>query len=390
MKRTVFIIIGSITLFLIFSLWLYLLLFGTPAEVRDAFTNFGFGSREATPISGLELPEQTGQVNLTSSTLSQLTMRPVAGFGLAQVGSSTAFALYAERGTGHVYRIDLGNGTETRLLQKTFVAVSQAFFASDGSAAVLVGVGNDGRTAHLEELEANRPTHQFPDGADNIAFVGDREVRYTITSQDGTIGYSYKLDTAETDQLFQTALSDVDVIWKNDETLLHSRPAPTLRGSLYRVQGNTMTRVGDSGLSFSSLASPMLTDIHIETYFNSEIGRLTSLVKESGAEDVRLVIATLADKCAFDVLNGKSVWCGLPLEALGLNDQSAWYKGMLNFSDFLWRIDLNTGEAMVDENLYNATGREVDVLDLTIDNAGSYLLFKNKLDDTLWLKRLTD
>ena len=388
MKRTIFITISSLVLFTAFSLWLYLLLFGTPTEVREAFTNIGLGGREATPIEAVDnLVAEERQVNINTDTLSQLTTKAVAGFGFVTMSSSSTAILYAEKGTGYVYQINLTGGEEVRLLQKTLVSVNNAYFSPDGSAVVLVADGPEGRVAYLEELDTNKPAHQFPRAADNIDLTSSRLVKYTITSEEGTLGYSYNLDTAETNQLFETDLTDIVALWKGDDAFIYSRTAPNLRGALYQISGNFLERINSGGLSFSALVNPIFLNSRIETFFDTETRQLISRA-ESGDSNPVLAVTALADKCAFDPTDSRRIWCASPLNRLGAEDQTDWYKGLVSLSDFLWLIDLETGEARVEEDFLANTGRQIDVLDLTIDQDGGQLLFKNKIDDTLWLKHL--
>lgn len=393
MKRTLFIIIGGAALFLIFSLWLYLLLFGTPRSVSEVVGDFGFGDVTVTPISPAETStdDTTRQIDLsTAGTLYQLTSKPVAGFAITATEDGLR-VLYAERGTGHVYQIDVVTGEETRLSQKTLVAVNRAFFAPDGSAVVLVGETTVGSVAHLEELTTDSLTHNFPENADNIAFTDNREVRYTVTSQNGTAGYVYDLEAAATAQLFATPLRDVRVTWNTDEPLIYPRTAPTLRGRLYSVSGSSnLMPTGTAGVSFSALASPVFLGLKIETYTHPKSGNLVSYASLGDAETITLGTTALPEKCAFDPSSMVLIWCASPVGLMTPKSQADWYKGLTSFTDSLWRIDLtNNGTATEVDNLTKTSGRQVDVTDLQIDATGSTLLFKNKNDDTLWLKRLS-
>ncbi len=62
--------------------------------------------------------------------------------------------------------------------------------------------------------------------------------------------------------------------------------------------------------------------------------------------------------------------------------------GTRSFTDLLWYINSQTGEAVVFDDLAVTSGRNIDTLDLTVDESGSFIVFKNKLDDTLWFKNL--
>lgn len=390
MKRTLFITIGSASLFLIFSLWLYLLLFGTPRSVDEVVGDFGFDNITATPINvNPESPDGTRQLDLSAGTLYQLTLKPVAGYSFVNTTSSSTQILYAERGTGHIYQIDIAGGQETRLLQKTFVAINHAYFAQDGSAVVLIGDSDTGTVAYLEEIDQSNTPHEFPGNAENIAFMPGREVRYTITNQNGTAGYSYDLDTAETDELFGIPLKDVTVLWGSDETLVYNRTAPALKGSLYRVSGNILSHAGSTGISYSAFSNSSFAGLQVETSAHPQSGNLVSKVSGlANTNEVSLGVSALPEKCAFDTLSMTVLWCASPIGLITPETYANWYKGLTSFNDFLWRIDLETGTAVETDNLFRTSNREIDVIDMVTDPSGEYLLFKNKNDDSLWLKRL--
>lgn len=382
MKRTLFIIVGSASLLLIFIFWLYLLVFGTPQSVDEVVGDFGFEDITVTPINpALDNPSGERTLDLNAGSLYQLTLKPVAGFDFIREGENSGKILYAERGVGHIYQIDIASSLETRVLQKTFVGANQAYFSLDGSAVVVIGENEFGQTSSLEEIDQTKPPHQFPAEARNIKFTGDREVSYTLTSSNGTIGYVYDLDSAETNTLFNTALKDINVIWGENEILVYSRSAPTLSGTLYRISGNTLTVAGGiSGVSYSAITA---SDQYIETARHLESGDLVS----RAAETV-LGLTTLPEKCTTHPVKEELLWCGSPVGLMRPTEQSNWYKGLTSFVDSLWQINLQSGEATEVENVSNVAGRSIDMAGLRSNDLGTQLIFKNKNDDTLWLKRL--
>ncbi len=389
MKRTIFIIIAGLLLLIVFLTWVYLLLFGAPRQVTDVFTNIGLSER-ATPITpeGAETLARTAELNIRDGSLVQLTTRPVAGFGFVDNGSTTTHIIYAEKGTGHVYRIDIGTGVETRVSAKTFLAAAEAVFSPDGGAVVLLAEGPTGSVASLEDLRTQR-SHDFPTAADNVSFTRPGEVRYTVVEDNGGTGYRYDLETGETDVIFSSPLKDINVLWGLEETLLYNLPAPRLNGALYRITHNGLRRIGNQIQAFSVVAPKASSGIYIQTAVDGVTGNLRSmkLTENTGAREP-LPIVALPDKCMFDSLRPEILWCGAPLDSLGRDAQNDWYKGLISFPDRLWSVNLNDQSAREEDNLAVVAGRDVDITGLSMDQFGSYLIFKNKIDDTLWFKNL--
>lgn len=391
MKRTIFIISGSILLLIIFSIWVFLLLFGTPQNLEQAFTNLGLGG-DPTPVdpnSSLIL-EQTAQLNVNAGSLVQLTTKPVAGHGFITQGSSTTDKLlYAERGVGHIYEIDIGTGVENRISAKTFLAVTDAVFSPDGKFVVLVSEEGGSTTAVIENLDSDTD-YKIPSNATNLEFVSDNELRYTVTNQSETTGYSFDLTEVTTDQIFSIPLTDIDIIWRTNETLAINKPAPRLRGALFRINGNEMSRIGESGYSLTAIAPQSTSSDYILTGVNLDRGGVieSQVFNESTRELRPLSILAWPEKCVFNIATQNSLWCASSASELSRTSQSDWHKGLITFTDLLWKIDTISGEATLVENLVETSGRYIDVVDISVDREGSFLLFKNKLDDSLWIKKL--
>lgn len=387
MKRTVFLIIGSIVLLLAFSLWVYLLLFGAPKEINEAFTNLGFGN--STPIEEYNAPlEQTAQLNLDSGSLSQLTTRPVAGFTFLEGASSTQKVRYAERGTGYIYEIDLASGVENRVSGKTYLTVTRAAFSTDGQAVALTMEGEDGTSVQLEELGDRDRNHDLPSDATNLHFVSSTTVRYLVPTEEGSAGYSYDLDEMTTDKMFSIPVSDVFVWWTDTDTWIYNLPAPRLRGGLYRIENGVLILVENSGYALSAVLPRIINDIYLITAADlDQSGNLDSKLVKATGSTIDLPLVAFPEKCAF---GASTLWCASTALELPRAAQSDWYKGLISFSDNLWATDTNTGRTALLDNLIDITGREIDVIDLTADSFGTNLLFKNKHDDTLWLRKLSN
>ncbi len=391
MKRTIFIISGSIVLLLIFSTWVFLLLFGTPKNIDEAFTNLGLGG-DSTPIdpNANFSPEQIAQLNINAGTLVQLTTKPVAGHSFLSIASSTTNKLlYAEKGVGHIYEVDISSGVENRISAKTFLAVTDAEFSPNGKFVVLVSEAQNDTTATLENLE-NGIDYDLPSNATDLKFVSDTELRYTVTSTSGTIGYSFDLIDVTTNQIFSVPLTDINTIWGANETFIMSKSAPRLRGALFRVNGSKISKIGESSYALSAIAPYINNNIYILTSTNLDKGGVleSRVFNELSGELKPLPILAWPEKCVFDILTQNTLWCASSASELSRDSQTDWYKGLVNFSDLLWKIDTVSGKATLIENLTESSGRNVDVIDILIDPNSKFLLFKNKLDDSLWLKKI--
>jgi hypothetical protein len=89
-------------------------------------------------------------------------------------------------------------------------------------------------------------------------------------------------------------------------------------------------------------------------------------------------------KCVFGVKQTSVLYCGYEITQYGSNFPDDWYKGTRSFSDRIWRVDLNTSQATQLVNPVQASGREVDIIDMTLSADEKSLYFRNKNNNTLW------
>lgn len=388
MKQTILIATGTVLILAVCGVWVYLLIFGTPESAQEFFTSFGGEetAREFIPTSNTGA-ETT--IAIGNTALEQITTRPVAGYAFIEPTSttSTPVIMYAEQGTGHVYEIDLDANTEERVLGKTFSTITDAVFAPDGSAVVLVSENGYGHTAYLEEVpdgDEILETHALNPNAENISFVGSDGVRYTEIQNNELVGYAYNLTTKETTERFRLPFTDATVLWRANRTLVYNNPAPLYQGGLYQINGTELSRIGETNYALSAIAHPF-TQQYVLTRADTETDLLLSTVFIESGEAIDVPITMLPEKCVFDPTNINTLWCASPVDTLPRTYQADWYKGLVQSEDLLWRVDIAQQEARVLLDPLTYTGRAVDVTDITIDTDASHLLFKNKIDDTLWL-----
>ena len=108
MKNPLLITIGLVLIVLVLGVWLYLLFFGTPDTADEVFSDLGFDiASQPVNVVAPEIPAASDTfVDTAGEKLRQITTRPVAGF-VSFFSSSTDLVRYAERGTGHIYELNI-------------------------------------------------------------------------------------------------------------------------------------------------------------------------------------------------------------------------------------------------------------------------------------------
>jgi hypothetical protein len=391
MKKGIFIGIGAFILLSLAAIWGYLLLFGTPNSTQDVFANLGFSGSEERPTPEVvePLPDTSNPVvNVARPPLRQLTLRPVAGFFVPDDVLST-YIRYVERGTGYIYEINLGTGEETQVTSLTVPQTVQAFFAPDGSSVALTNYESDIQNTVILQLQQTGSGFEItnsvplPPFADNLSYQSTSTILYTLTSNEGTIGYSYNLNTQLRKELFSVPLTQITTVWGNGvvDTYFYPKPTRHLPGSVYWLKNNEPTRLTLSEKGFMFLANN--TNRLATALFDKKTFSTKTL--HGGVSPTQFAYPLLPEKCAFYDAMSESMWCGASPESADADFLEDWYQGSLNADDDLWLINISTGEMSLLSDMQTESGRQIDIASIKSAPAGLSVFFTNKIDSTLWM-----
>ncbi|MFT5037285.1 MAG: hypothetical protein ACI9VM_000864 [Candidatus Azotimanducaceae bacterium] len=387
MKKTLIISIGIICILVAAAVWIYLLFFGAPEQSDDVFTNLGIGGGDAS----VQVPTNQGEDASTEDTvtpiaaskdaLRQLTLKPVAGFGF--VGSSSDLIRYAERGTGHVFEINVANGTEKRISGTTIPRVVDAVFEESGTSVVLIaenGYQRDIVAGYINEEENTIDLINLPTNSFDPKFTSDSVLRYAVVTDSGTDGFELDINANTPSKLFSIPLRDATFIW-SEETYAYNKPSAVLQGSLYHIDQSTLTPKTSGAFGF-------VGGVNDAYYFSSAIvkGESKSYATARATEArTELAVMFMPEKCVPDKTTTNLLWCASQLslpDALFIDN---WYKGAVQSEDFLWLVDIENGVAELLSDFLDESGRLIDVNKIEIDQSGTSPIFRNKIDNTLWL-----
>lgn len=385
MNRPLIITIGITIVLFVLSVWVYLLVFGTPKETKDIFANLGViePSEEIVEIVPANTTsDRSGKLALTGSALQQLTTRAVAGFAFA----SSSIVRYVERGTGHMYEINLDSGVETQISLTTFPQTVKAIFSPKATEVALISYIQYEQKVSIGAI--NSDTEQieviaFPYNAQNISFADETTVYFTLEEDKKTTGYTYNLEAHSQLKLFTTQLQDI-IVWGSDvsgEMYIQTKPTKYLEGYLYTISENVLTAVTSPAYGLTSF-------INGEYIITSEVKDL-SYVSQWLHDDTSTnqPILMIKEKCVFDPIEVAKTWCASPLET-NSDYLENWYKGKLTSQDYLWSTSLDAQSSTLIGDLSTLSGRTIDVTDISINTDGAILLFGNKIDQTLWIYRI--
>lgn len=383
MNRALLITIGSLTLVLALGIWIFLLIFGTPQSANDVFTDLGIiqGSSGGGEVVYEEPPltEELTRLSISLEPLQMLTTLPVAGFAIATSGEDT-IVRFVEKGTGHVYDINLESGVQVLISGTTVPRTTEAYFAPDLMSFVTVSdVGE--RQISLWQFVENEAlsitrTALFSDAYD-FTFIDNTTLHYARSNNVQTYGYVYDLTRQEERQVYRVDIPGLSSYYHDGDWYVAPKPTQYLIGALYRVEnGNRLTPMSKTVLGFI----PFFSEAGIITNRLTD-GYYSSLLTDGITEQMFLQ----PEKCVS--LDVENIWCGadaLYPEASYLED---WYKGTVVNDDSLLRIRLNDVSVKTLIVPSTAIGQTLDMVNLQFTPQKDFLIFKNRTDSMLWIYR---
>lgn len=390
MNRPLLITIGIVIISVVISVWIYLLIYGTPEEPRDVFTNFGFLTPLPQDVFEEVAPsqQQEGSASLAlEGVLEQLTTRTVAGHTFVLADDSIRIR-YAEMGTGHVYEINLTESTETQVSITTVPETAKAVFSPNGESVALIRYDQTAEFVTIGKIDSASKEllelSTLPSGAHNVAFRNDNTVYYTLQTDTHTVGRYYDIELMDSTEVFRVPVRDLLMRWGSGSNTFFAatRPTPHLSGALYVLQNGVLSSAGQSGKGLvgfannSAIVTSYLEEGDYVSYSDSAVGKKKQ-------PDV-----LIPEKCTFDAIAPTELWCGIPNAAVDGQYIDQWYKGNTVSTDSLWSVKLNDQTSRRVLDIAKETNREVDIINLVADSTGSYLAFINKRDQSLWLYRI--
>lgn len=394
MKKVLIISGVAILLLGILGVFAYLLLNGRPgpAVVPDSGADFQIsGEADIVETTSEEVPDSV----VIEDTLTKLVSGPVAGATFF-VRDGDSYIRFVERGTGHIYEIDLGDGSIEQISGTTIPRVVDAHWEPNGWRSALSIERSPYETeyyiARLERTDdGGRVTEGFQllrDAGVNVHSLDFDETGnvlfYVLKTESGSVGYRHEITTGEKTVLFEVPFSQIRVLW-GDPIYIYNSPSASLIGHLYEVSGNTVTKVAEGrGLTAQRQANVVV----VATAAPNGTSVESIDTNAPNTDPIRLALGGYPEKCDFDHASTTlGFFCAEPLAPPAVAFPDAWYQGALTMSDGLWSVDLGSGDATLLSILSDEAGEQIDVTDLMLDVSDTYALFINKIDGALWLYR---
>src|SRR3989338_2190805 len=335
---------------------------GTGGGTDSADTDAGDGSTDIAAVAGL----------------SQIVKEPVVGPALSKDETKI---LYYKRAGGNLFRAGLDGQGEDNVSNLTIVGITHLECTRDRERTIVSYI-EDGALKRFIQTVATTTTAFLPQNISAPQFSPDatNRIAYTEVTASGSRLVIADSRGKNPKTAYSNQIPDFRPSWDEPSTIILSTP-PTYAVSSLSV----LVTVGKTSSGFVSGAGlGVLSDNQGSLYavnaVSSNTGRILPLrlVNRKGETVAETGVATLADKCAWDTA-GEWLYCSVPTNA-GAGFPDDWYKGRVQFSDRLVKIDSRTGNALE----LGAETPFIDAVNLFLDTKNQYLFFVNKTDSTLW------
>ena len=298
--------------------------------------------------------------------------------------SSSHIVYYAEAGTGHIYSLDINTGAETRISNITIPTAREAQITNNGKyAAVTSGSGAEGYT--LTFLTLPQDGQQLGSGELNekvkdFSLRADGQLNYTTLTSDTLTARRYNNETKTTATLFGLPFKEATVRFaQNSIAYVYPKPAETLEGYLYEVNGGKLDR-----LPFSGYALNVSADSNAILYSTLRNGIYNSAVyNKTNRKATSVAFGVISEKCTY-IETAEKFFCGIDPTTTS-NTLIRWYQGAVMSSDDLWLVDVYTGESSLLVSPQEEVGRPLDVTKPIVSDDATRFYFINKNDGALWV-----
>ena len=409
MNKTTKIIIIAIIIIMLAAGFFAFFVGQKPSEVaNDTTTTGGFpdtGDSAGRAFSksssiGRTIPGSAGETNKVN-ILTQLTKNTISG--AAYYGTTTA--LYMERATGHIYKINLDGTNKIRLsnatVPKSFEAtwsyksdkMAVRYFEDPATGSVkltvktfLASIGHLLKATSTSEADLKGLALPATVSEIVVSPVEDKIFYLNQMENDTTEGVVADFSNKNQKKIFELPFGEFNISWPTkDNIVLLTKPSAKTEGYLYFLNAKTgvLTRILGETKGLMATVSP-----DGEKIIFSGIGQDGTEAKIYNVKSKtvsELGFATLADKCVWGKKNKNMVYCAVPSRISGSNQPDDWYQGVVSFDDGFWRKNILTGES---KNILSRFG--ADIMNIFVSDDESYLIFTDKNDGTLWSLKIKE
>jgi len=345
----------------------------------------GGGAASSTPVTGT-----SGPVPI----LREVSPGPVAGgwFVPGTTATSAPSIRWMLRENGNVTETPADSLATTRLSNTTVPGVEE-LYAVASSTVLLRYMNASGTlqnalgTLHTSAAEQALILSSFP--LFNRVAVGSDGSMETVTEENGgAVVERTKPDGSGAKTLFASPILSWVPLVGGTKSFVETAPSASAIGYVYEIVNGALQKIAGGLPGLTASVSP--SGRYVAVSGNGANG-LTFFVfdtKTNGVFPVPVKATTL--KCAWIAPYEPLLFCAVPASLSSGAFPDAWLLGGATTADQAWVVDPGKDTTYVIGTLADANGNGMDVENVSADSTGSYSLFMNKNDLSLWSLNISD
>lgn len=295
------------------------------------------------------------------------------------------FVKYYSAANGNVFQSSLNGGNATRLSADVLDGLWLALWSPiDKTKAINFFDQNGQEWKYLYDFSAKKSSLLDAKIGSVAWSPAENKIVYQYyDSQSGLNNISIaNPDGSEWKNIFQTRIKDLIVEWPATGWIsLRSKPSGLAQSVVYALDAagqNFQKLISETyglTLNWSPIGNKALYSETDSQGKNLKL-KLLDAISRTARE---LSFATLPEKCAW-ASDDQTIYCAVPTlipsDAVIPDD---YYKGLTEFSDAFYRIDLTTGQVSL-----LAKASQIDAEQLSVSGSKDYLIFVNRKDGLLY------
>lgn len=411
-KKTLIIIASILVIFLLSLLGYYFLLGDNKGGVNEIISGFkGFlpfgqngsyneggnqnGNSNNNQGNGNESQNNQNQGEFVKK-LRKISSEPVSGAETINIKAGT-IVHYIEKATGHIYEVELFSPKQNRISNTTIPIAYEAKWGNNGNSFVAQYLRDDNDTVDTFSftLKSNSTTTDtaivgttLPPGITDVSIYGD-SIFYLQTDSAGSSGFISNIDGTKRTKVWSSTMKELVSQFVNKDTvLLSTKPLEDSPGYLYSI--NTKTGVSKRILgNIPGMSALGNTDASKIAVLSQGDRSVISIFEPKTVKSTETSLTTFPEKCVWGRKNKDILYCALPINYIGVNGLTSWYKGLVLFTDNIWKYEVTTGATSLVLDLSKEAGEDIDLIKPVISENDQYIVFMNKKDNSLWSLDLT-
>ncbi len=400
MSKKNILLISSLVLGLIFvGLVVYLLSINSKAtstggiSVFRKFLPFGGDTvivdDENNTATSTPKEETPGNSENFKQSLRKISSEPVAGAGTLDIKLGT-IVRYVEKATGHIYEVELFSPKHERISNTTIPLTYDALWGNKNNSLVARYLNSDDAQVESYYLTLNNSSSTentlksiaLPKNIEDVSSFG-ANFFYLVQNTNSSTGYVSDFN-GKNKMIWSSDIKELTTQFVNSKIVaLNTKPAQKISGYLYYVDtatGQNKRILGDiSGLT--TLSDPLGEKIALLSQDDS-VRFMFYTVKTKAYVDINPI--TFPEKCVWSKKDTNVLYCAVPKDYISGNSLISWYKGLISYSDDIWKYDLKNNVSTIVGELSKASLVDIDVIKPLLSENEQYIVFINKKDNSLW------